>query len=70
LRVADDEGRFADPVASAMTRKVETVQSSAPVSALVDTFDRGYVAVVADGDRFLGIITRIDLLNHLRRKMK
>jgi cystathionine beta-synthase len=27
------------------------------------------VAVVVDGERFLGLITRIDLLNHLRRKL-
>jgi cystathionine beta-synthase len=70
LRVVDDENRFTDPVRSAMTAKVETVQSSAPVSALLDTFERGYVAMVMDRDTFLGVITRIDLLNHLRRRMK
>jgi cystathionine beta-synthase len=53
-----------------MTAKVETVQASAPVAALLDTFDRGYVAMVMDGAQFLGVITRIDLLNHLRRRMK
>ena len=70
LRVVDDENRFTDPVRSAMTSKVETVQSIAPVAALLDTFDRGYVAMVMDRDTFLGVITRIDLLNHLRRRMK
>lgn len=70
LRVVDEEHRFTDPVRSAMTAKVETVQCSAPIATLLDTFDRGYVAMVTDGDRFLGIITRIDLLNHLRRRMK
>jgi cystathionine beta-synthase len=70
LRVVDDGNRFTDPVRSAMTAKVETVQSIAPVSALLDTFDRGYVAMVMDRDTFLGVITRIDLLNHLRRRMK
>ena len=71
LRVVDDEHRFTDPVRTAMTAKVETVQSSAPIATLLDTFDRGYVAMVTDnGDRFLGVITRIDLLNHLRRRMK
>ena len=53
-----------------MTAKVETVQSSASVATLLDTFDRGYVAMVMDRDTFLGVITRIDLLNHLRRRMK
>jgi cystathionine beta-synthase len=28
------------------------------------------VAIVLDGESFLGLITRIDLLNYLRRKMK
>ncbi len=53
-----------------MTGRVETVQCSAPVQALLETFDKGYVAMVADGERFLGVITRIDLLNHLRRRAK
>ncbi len=70
LRIVDDERRFTDPVRTAMTAKVETVQSSASIATLLDTFDRGYVAMVTDGDRFLGVITRIDLLNHLRRRMK
>jgi cystathionine beta-synthase len=70
LRVVDDEHRFTDPVRSAMTARVETVQSSASVDTLLETFERGYVAVVMGDDRFLGIITRIDLLNHLRRRMK
>jgi cystathionine beta-synthase len=70
LRVVDDENRFTDPVRSAMTAKVETVKPSEPVSALLETFDRGYVAIVMDDDRFLGVITRIDMLNHLRRRMK
>jgi cystathionine beta-synthase len=70
LRVIDDENRFTDPVRSAMTAKVETVQSSASVATLLETFDRGHVAMVMGDDRFLGVITRIDLLNHLRRRMK
>ncbi|HTJ63875.1 MAG TPA: pyridoxal-phosphate dependent enzyme, partial [Alphaproteobacteria bacterium] len=70
LRVVEDEGHFADPVRVAMIAKVETIQPSAPVATLLDMFDRGHVAMVTEGDRFLGMITRIDLLNHLRRRMK
>jgi cystathionine beta-synthase len=33
-------------------------------------FDRGHVAIVTDGGRFLGLITRIDLLNSLRRRVQ
>ena len=30
----------------------------------------GMVAIVTEGDRFLGLITRSDLLNYLRRTQK
>jgi cystathionine beta-synthase len=32
--------------------------------------DRGLVAMIADEAGFHGLITRTDLLNHLRRKLK
>jgi len=57
-------------VATAMTSKIETVLPSTPLKDLLPIFDAGHVAIVRDGDDFLGIITRIDLLNHLRRRMK
>jgi len=60
---------FRDTVASAMTTELETVQHSAPVEALVPIFRRDLTAIVVDGDRFLGLITRIDLLNDLRRNL-
>ena len=37
-------------------------------SALLPIFARDHVAIVQDGDQFLGLITRIDLFNHLRRR--
>lgn len=70
LRVVGDEHRFGEPVRSAMTARVETVPCDAPISTLLETFDRGHVAMVTEGDRFLGIITRVDMLNHLRRKLR
>ena len=30
----------------------------------------GHVAIVMDGEKFLGLITRIDLLNYLRRRVQ
>jgi cystathionine beta-synthase len=29
-------------------------------------FERNEVAIVLDGEKFVGLITRIDLINHLR----
>ena len=57
--------RFAKPVSSAMTRALDTVQVSEPLDALIPLFDRDRVALVQDGDRFVGLITRTDLINHL-----
>jgi len=52
-----------------MSGAIETIPVSSALGALLPVFDKGYVAVVVDGDRFLGLITRIDLLNHLRRQV-
>jgi len=62
----DREHRFKQPVREAMTEKVKTLQAGAELSALHRIFDRGEVAMVVDGDRFVGVITRVDLINHLR----
>jgi cystathionine beta-synthase len=69
VAVFDAPSRFADQVASAMSAGLETVPFTASLSALLPVFDRGHVVVVLDGSRFLGLITRIDLVNHLRRKV-
>jgi cystathionine beta-synthase len=69
-RVVKDQRHFRDKVESAMTAKLETMSADRPIEDLIPIFDSGRVAIVVDGDAFLGLITRIDLLNHLRRKMR
>lgn len=70
LSVYGDEQRFRAPVREAMTAKLDTVQSDSPISRLLPIFDRGHVAIVEQGDQFLGLITRYDMLNYLRRRMQ
>ncbi|VXA94267.1 Cystathionine beta-synthase [Luteimonas sp. 9C] len=70
LHVYGDEARFREPVSSAMVSKLDFLDVKAPVEALLPVFDRGQVAIVTDGDQFLGLITRIDLLNYLRRRVQ
>jgi cystathionine beta-synthase len=70
LHVYGDEARFADPVSAAMVARLDKVDVRAPVEALLPVFDRGHVAIVMEGDRFLGLITRIDLLNFLRSRVQ
>ncbi|GAA4854175.1 pyridoxal-phosphate dependent enzyme [Luteimonas vadosa] len=69
LHVYGDEARFRDPVSTAMATKLEVLGVESPIECLLPVFDRGQVAIVVDGDRFLGLITRIDLLNFLRRRV-
>ena len=57
--------RFAKPVSSAMTRDLDTVQVTEPLDSLIPLFDRDRVAIVLDGERFVGLIARVDLINHL-----
>jgi cystathionine beta-synthase len=62
---AHNEG-FKGLVGSAMATKVRTLQADEPVSALLPLFARGDIAVVVDGGDFLGLVTRVDLINHSR----
>jgi len=69
LHVEDVPAKFNDPVSTAMVRDVETIPPDAPVSALLPVFQRDHVAIVADKAGFIGLITRIDLLNYLRKQI-
>ncbi|MEO5962466.1 MAG: pyridoxal-phosphate dependent enzyme, partial [Thermomonas sp.] len=60
LHVYGDEARFREPVSTAMVSKLDKVAVHAPIESLLPVFDRGHVAIVMDGERFLGLITRID----------
>jgi cystathionine beta-synthase len=68
MQVIGNPAHFAEPVTAAMERRLVTLPPEAPVAELTGIFKRGLVAIVVDGEEFLGLITRIDLLNWLRRK--
>ena len=59
--------RFNGPVRTAMSTDLHTLQADQTLDALLPVFDRNEVAIVFDGEEFFGLITRIDLINHLRR---
>ena len=70
LKVHADPAHFRDAVAGAMTDSLQTLPPGADLQALRQVLDRGLVAIVADGTGFHGLITRFDLLNHLRRTLQ
>ena len=59
--------RFRDPVRTAMTARLKTVQVKDKMDVLPPIFERNEVAIVLEGEKFVGLITRIDLINHLRQ---
>src|SRR6202790_4399193 len=69
VRVQDGVGSFREAVRTAMTDRLETLQPSATIDAVPNVFDSGQVTIVMDGTEFVGLITRVDLLNYLRRKV-
>jgi cystathionine beta-synthase len=69
MKVHQDPERFNHAVHTAMTDKLETVSPSSKMADLLEVFERGRVAIVMEDDKFLGLITRSDLLSFLRRQM-
>jgi len=69
LAVHGNEARFREPVRTAMTSKLQTIAPTESIDRLYEILDRGMVALVLEGENFLGLITRADLLSYLRRKL-
>jgi len=67
LTVFDNAEAFNNTVSSAMTDQLEFLDVKSEIKELLPVFEAGRVAIVKQGDEFLGLITRIDLLNYLRR---
>ena len=68
LHVYVHQDRFREAVSTAMATELKVLDVKSPIESLMPVFDAGHVAIVMDGAKFLGLITRIDLLNYLRRR--
>jgi cystathionine beta-synthase len=69
LHVTSERERFQAPVSGTMTSELQTLPPSGTMQQVRGILDRGLTVVIADGDHFYGLITRFDLLNHLRRTL-
>jgi cystathionine beta-synthase len=70
VALTSDPDAFAEPVRRAMVTKLETIAPDAPVESLLPIFARDHVAVMERDGKFIGLITRIDFINHLRRRLR
>jgi cystathionine beta-synthase len=69
VRRADAAEQFRQPVRTAMETRLETLAPDAGLDALFAVLDAGHVALIVERGAFLGLVTRIDLLNALRLRM-
>ncbi|HYP14031.1 MAG TPA: cystathionine beta-synthase [Bryobacteraceae bacterium] len=70
MAVQADEQRFRDPVSVAMTTRLRTLPPDASLESVYQIVNQGLVAMVMDADKFVGLITRTDLLNFMRRRLR
>ena len=70
LKVHADPTQFRALAGETMMQTLETLPPSGSLEQLTNVLDRGLVAIIADEQEFYGLITRFDLLNHLRRTLQ
>ncbi|MDF1793253.1 MAG: pyridoxal-phosphate dependent enzyme [Thalassobaculaceae bacterium] len=69
LAVHDRPEVFKQPVSKFMTGQLDVIAVDRPVEDVLALVRRNEVAMVMAGDTFLGMITRVDLINHIRRSV-
>jgi len=69
LHTFENPAKFSERVEDAMSESVQTIPPTAAIQDLLPIFAKDLVAVVAEAGKFMGLITRIDLLNHLRKQL-
>jgi cystathionine beta-synthase len=53
-----------------MTTRLRTLAADSSLEAVYQILNEGLVAIVIDGEEFAGLITRSDLLNFMRRRLR
>ena len=67
--VSKDPSKFSNEVSHHMIVKLDTLQFDDSEEELLKILSQGKVAIIYNKDRFLGFITKVDLLNHYRNKL-
>jgi len=69
VAMTNHHDNWSKPVRDFMTSRLETIKPTASINDLIPIFRADRVAIVADHDHFYGIVTKIDLINYLRKRM-
>jgi cystathionine beta-synthase len=67
--VSQNKQSFARTVDEFMTRQLDIVMADASEADLIDVLRQGKVAIIYQGDVFVGFITRVDLINHYKTQL-
>ena len=68
--LSEEQRLLKDTVDRHMTSRLDTLAATSATAALLPLFKADKVAIVEDAEgRFLGMVTKVDLINHLRRTL-
>jgi cystathionine beta-synthase len=65
--IYNDKQSFNKKVVDVMVTDLEIIPPDAEIDSILPLFKQDKVAIVADDNNFYGLITQIDLINHLRK---
>jgi cystathionine beta-synthase len=68
MKVYNNPCEFQCAVSEAMITSLDMVDMRTEIESLMPLFEKGHVAIVMDGEHFIGLVTRMDVLNYLRRR--
>ena len=69
MALVQDSGCGDRQVSDFLTKRLETVTPDAAINDLVPIFRSDRVAIVMDEHNYYGLITRMDLINYLRKQL-
>ena len=70
LNVYKDENLFSESIDSIMVCDLETIDVNSDENALYKILSEGKVAIIFEGEIFLGFITKVDLINRYKSLLK
>ena len=70
LNVYKDENLFSESIDSIMVCGLETIDVNSDENALYKILSEGKVAIIFEGEIFLGFITKVDLINRYKSLLK
>jgi len=65
--IYNDKESFGKKVGDVMVTDLEIIPPDADIDSILPLFKQDKIAIVADDETFYGLITQIDLINHLRK---